>query len=157
MQSQISIMSPEMPPSDAVRVPNEAVDDPHRLACQFLNAYGQHDGELTLRHHRDQWLRWDGSAYRDLRAAELQAELTTFAKAEMNRANLAELAEAKKRPPVARKVTRRMIADVVHALASLTMLPSRTEPPCWIDGDDGERAAACGLTMQRRSSHVGTG
>jgi len=33
------------------------------------------------------------------------------------------------------KVTGRLIADVVHALESLTVLPSRLETPCWIGGE----------------------
>jgi putative DNA primase/helicase len=118
--------------------PNEAPDDPHRLARLFIDKYCRHAGKVTLRFWRDEWYRWDGSAYRIVPERELRAELTTLTKAEMDLANLdaqKKHADQDKDPPTVKKVTGRMIADVAHALASLTILPSGTEAPAWIDGD----------------------
>jgi putative DNA primase/helicase len=118
--------------------PIEAADDPHRLARLFVGKHCQHADGLTLKHWHEEWNRWDGSAYRILPENELRAELTATVKAEMDRLNLhAQIlaAAAGHDPPDTRKVTGRMVADVAHALASLTMLPSRTEAPTWIERD----------------------
>jgi putative DNA primase/helicase len=118
--------------------PNEANDDPHRLARLFIRERCEYADYLTLRFWREEWQRWDGSAYRTLPDKELRAELTATAKAEMDRLNLiAQILRAKEEsgpPPMVRKVTGRLIADVAHALASLTMLPAHVHAPTWLDG-----------------------
>jgi putative DNA primase/helicase len=118
--------------------PIEAADDPHRLARLFVSERCQHRDGPTLRFWCEEWLRWDGSKYGTLAEKELRAELTQAVKSDMDRLNLVAqgLAAAEgKSPPAVRKVTGRMIADVAHALASLTVLPSRVEPPAWVVGD----------------------
>jgi len=127
----------EPTPPEKGLAPNETADDPHRLARLFIGEHCQHADGLTLRYWREEWHRWDGSAYRILPDKELRAELTTSAKAEMDRVNLIaqKLAEKDKPLPTVRKVTGRMIADVAHALASLTVLHSRTDAPAWLVGD----------------------
>jgi putative DNA primase/helicase len=69
----------------------------------------------------------------------LRAELTAAVKAEMDRLNLVAQRKAegdaedeKKSKPFTQKVTGRLIADCAHALASLTMLPSRIDAPAWV-------------------------
>jgi putative DNA primase/helicase len=118
--------------------PNEAPDDPHRLARLFIRERCQCADGLTLRFYRGEWNRWDGSAYRVLPEKELRAELTISAKAEMDRVNLLaqQMAEKDEPPPEVRKVTGRMVSDVAHALTSLTVLPSRTEAPTWIGAEE---------------------
>src|SRR5262249_34970937 len=57
--------------------------------------------------------------------------------AEMDRLNLIAQKIAalnKEPPPVVRKVTARLVADVAHALTSLTVLPGRTDAPTWLSG-----------------------
>ena len=124
-------------PPEKPLTPLESADDPHRLARLFIAESCQHAEGLTLRFWREEWHHWDGSAYRILPDKELRGELTKSAKAEMNRVNLnaQKLVEKDTPPPTVRKVTGRMIADVAHALTSLTMLPSRTEAPAWLNGD----------------------
>jgi putative DNA primase/helicase len=126
----------EPTPPEKGLAPLEAADDPHRLARLFIRKRCQHPDGLVLRSWRDEWHRWDGSAYRVVPEKELRAELTQSGKAEMDRINLIAQKLAKDRPPpVARKVTSRLIADVAHALVSLTVLPSRVEAPAWMAGD----------------------
>ena len=117
--------------------PIEADDDPHRLARLFIRQKCHHADGSTLRYWREEWHRWDGSAYQTLSEKELRAELTAFVKLEMDRVNLTDQkrSENDKPLPVVRNVTGRLIADVVHALESLTVLPSRLETPCWIGGE----------------------
>ena len=130
------LLAAATPPAKPL-TPNEAPDDPHKLARLYIGERCQHADGLTQRFWREESYRWDGSAWRVIPDKELRAELTASAKAEMDRINLIaqKLAEKDKPPPVVRKVTARLIADVAHALASLTVLPSRTETPAWIDGD----------------------
>jgi putative DNA primase/helicase len=123
--------------STAGITPNEAPDDPHRLARLYIAERCTHADGLTLRFWRDEWHQWDGSAYRVVPKKELRAELTASAKEEMDRVNLvSQLTAPDKEPPTVRKVTGRMIADVEHALISLTVLPSRSEAPGWIGTEE---------------------
>jgi P4 family phage/plasmid primase-like protien len=128
--------APPSPPSQPTPGVYEAADDPHRLARLYIAERCEHRDGLTLRSRREQWHRWDGSAYREFPDAELQGELTASAKHEMDRLNLVaqESAEAGKPPPTVRKITRGMIGNVEMALASMTVLPSTVEPPLWRDG-----------------------
>jgi putative DNA primase/helicase len=125
-------------PPEKGLTPNEAADDPHRLARLYIGERCQHADGLTLRFWREEWHRWDGSAYCICPDKELRAELTASAKAEMDRINLIaqKLAEEDKPAPTVRKVTGRLTADIVHALSSLTVLPSQCESPEWINGDE---------------------
>ena len=122
-------------PPEKGLTPNEASDDPHRLARHFLDKRCQHADGLTLRFWRDEWNRWDGSVYCVVPAKELRADLTVSTKAEMDRLNLIaqKFADEEKGPPTVRKVTGGLVSDVAHALVSLTVLPSRTEAPAWLD------------------------
>jgi putative DNA primase/helicase len=122
--------------------PIEAADDPHRLARLFIAERCRHADGLTLRFWREEWQRWDGSAYRVLPDGELGAELTASVKREMDRVNLLaqKLAAAKgEKPPPARKVTRGLTGNVQLALASLTVLPGIVNQPTWLAGTVGER------------------
>jgi putative DNA primase/helicase len=115
----------------------EAADDPHRLAGIHLKECCEHTDGLTLRQYRDEWFSWEDT-WRVLPDRELASELTITTKAEMNRINLIAqaLAIAKgEKPPDVRKVTGRLIADVAHALASLTMLSGRIEAPAWLSSE----------------------
>jgi putative DNA primase/helicase len=117
--------------------PNEAQDDPHRLARSFLNHKCSHDDGYTLRHWREQWHRWDGTAYRTLSEIELRAEVTENSKSALDRANvITQRASNQNRTPTVRKVTGRLVSDVENALTSLTILPSSVEAPAWL-GDSG--------------------
>jgi putative DNA primase/helicase len=119
--------------------PKEAIDDPHRLARLFIYERCQVSGRLALRFHREEFHRWDGGYYRPVPEKELRGELTKSVKEEMDRANVIAQKEPPKKagapPPVAQKVTRTLISDVAHALASETLVPSLIEAPAWLDGD----------------------
>ncbi len=120
----------------------EAPDDPHRLARLFLADHTTKDGR-ALHCWREEWGKWDGTAYRTVPDKELKAQLCGRIKTEFDRLNKAAIAkweeaegvDDKGKPvpkPVARKVTTRLTSDVQHALASLALLPSTLETPAWI-------------------------
>jgi putative DNA primase/helicase len=129
---------PPTPPEKAI-TPLEAPDDPHRLARLFVRDSCMHPDGLALRYWREEWSRWDGTAYRVVADKELRAELTAAAKGELDRLNMLaqKLAAAnkEKKPDPVRKITSRLIGDVAHALASMTVLPGRIDAPAWLSGE----------------------
>lgn len=140
--------------------PNEAPDDPHRLARLFVEARRHPDG-LTLHYWRDQWHRWNGRAYEVVPETEVRANLCDAVKAEFDRVNVEELksyARRKKKGklqrgetrPAARHVTKSLLGNVLQALTGPAVIPASTEQPTWLNGDgrfpaDEVLAAADGL------------
>jgi putative DNA primase/helicase len=118
--------------------PREAPDDPHRLARLFLAEKCQHADSYTLRFFLEEWYRWVNGVYRVVPEKELRGELTVCVKNEFDRLNLAaqKVAAPGSEKPTVRKVTGRLVADVAHALASLTLLPGRAETPFWLGTGD---------------------
>ena len=119
--------------------PNEAADDPHRLARLFIKASCQHPDGLVVRYLRDEWHRWHGTAWRNLPAKELAAEITALAKEALDKDNVKEIPKKEARgekPPTVKKVTIRLAADVAHALASMTILSGQIDQPSWL-GEQG--------------------
>jgi putative DNA primase/helicase len=115
--------------------PIEAGDDPHRLARLYVAQSCVHDDGRKLHLWREEWHRWDGTAYRIVPAMELRAELTASAKREMDRLNvLAQIAGEQEKPRTVRKITGRLVSDVALALQSLTVLNSRVKAPAWLNG-----------------------
>jgi P4 family phage/plasmid primase-like protien len=140
-QERAGVLRKLLDEAQPVSVVNEAADDPHRLARLYITERCEHPDGLTLRRWREQWHRWDGSAYRAIPDAELQGELTASAKHEMDRLNMLALKriDPKDPPPTVRKITRGMIGNVEMALASLTCWPGTIEPPLWWDGKEWRR------------------
>jgi putative DNA primase/helicase len=103
----------------------EESGDPHRLARLYLGDQ-LHESGLGQRHWRDEHYRWDGTVYRPLPEGEVRAELCESVKAEADKGK-------PQQQPTAMKVTARLVSDVLHALVGMTLLPSRYEPPCWLD------------------------
>jgi P4 family phage/plasmid primase-like protien len=125
----------EAPRPPVAVAPLEAPDDPHRLARLYVDERCRHADGLTLRRYRSEWQRWGGSNYTALPDAELSAEVTASAKAELDRVNLQAQAVAAalgEPPPDAIKVTRNLIGNVEQALASLTVLPGSVEQSTWL-------------------------
>jgi putative DNA primase/helicase len=130
---------------EEIRV-NEAVDDPHRLARIYRDGWCLHRDFTTLRYHRGEYLRWDGSAYRPLATKEVNGHLNRTSKAEFDAANKQEIRDWIKRgkvnfkgescpEPQARKVGTRLIGDTTLALASMTLLEGSVQAPAWLIED----------------------
>jgi len=133
---------------------NEAPDDPHRLARAVLAEFRHRDGP-TLAWYRETFHVWDGSAYRPDPA--LPHRIVKLVKAEIDRQNRSALEAHREKartealaatlgrpsnPPIATRVTRRLIADVVQALASMTCIDQEPDAPFWIDPRPGDPAPA---------------
>jgi P4 family phage/plasmid primase-like protien len=158
---------PGPPPADAdatLGPVNEAADDPHRLARLFLADHATKDGP-AVRWWREEFHRWDRFAYRVLPDKEVRAELAERIKREFDRIHRLALWEKEKedadaeasgiegeksKPPVARKVTTRLLADVTLALSGMTLLPGTVEQPSWLTDDEPftpEHVLACNNTL----------
>jgi putative DNA primase/helicase len=126
--------------------PNEAADDPSRLARLFIDGGCRHPDGLMLRYWQGNCLGWDGGAYRAIPDDDVRARIHPIIKGEFDRLNVEEIVQwerdrdgdqrVKKGPPKALKVTRNLVADTVLALAGYTRLAPRTPQPSWLDGPD---------------------
>ena len=149
---------PSAPPPSNVTVdiaepirPNEAADDPHRLARVVLRKFTHADGP-TLAHFRESFHVWEGTCYK-ADPHFISVTLVNEVKAELDRQNLIAI-EAWRREvsgsvlagtpgrtpgsPVARKVTRVLVANVAQALAAMTSVDRDPEPPFWIHPQAGD-------------------
>ena len=108
---------------DDHRKPNEANDDPHRLARVYLETRCNHPDRTTLVYHMGEFHKWNG-AYRTILDKTIRADLTSTSKVEFNRINLDELEELHqantrkgKKEPTVIKVTTSLTNNIVQALA----------------------------------------
>jgi putative DNA primase/helicase len=152
------------PPSSPSRhpdhCPNGQEANPHRLALAFLTSGFAFAGGIGLRHWRDEFHAWDGSAYHTLPDGEIRAQLTRWIAgeferlyrlalsnmvaraAENGRSDASDRMPGNAHPPTARPgsvprpiaVTGRLVSDVLQALASLVIIASRQFPaqPAWL-------------------------
>jgi putative DNA primase/helicase len=118
---------------------NDAVDDPHRLARGFLVSVSG-----PLRFWRGDLFCWQNGAYRPVTDGDIRGELTNWIRREFQQIQRLELeawkADSRERkgpPPKTRKVTTRLLGDVVNAVRGACLLPSPIDPPAWIDGTTG--------------------
>ncbi len=127
--------------------PNEAEDDPHRLARIYRDQRCLEGGVLRVRYWNGGYLGHSGGRYRDLPAEELKADLGTKIKEEFDRLNVEAIARWRqagddKPKPLARKVTQTLKVNTAGNLASLTLVPtgdvkgspSVRSMPAWLDG-----------------------
>jgi putative DNA primase/helicase len=120
--------------------PNEAIDDPHRLARTYVEKRRSHADGPTLRFHRDEKFAWDGRAYRPIPDGDLRAEVSAAVKVIFDDANRGDI-EARHRDgrsgpmPVAQKVGTKLVADIMQAIASQVIIDSRIDAPAWLSDD----------------------
>jgi P4 family phage/plasmid primase-like protien len=137
--------------------PNEAIDDPHRLAVANLERYAALTDGGTIRYWREEWYVYKANRYRKISPKEFAAKISGSVKEEFNRANiLAQMAWEKSRQkqdeetdksgkpkprPEARKVTRDIVANVIQATSSMQILSSEIELNSLIDSS-GRRSGS---------------
>lgn len=122
----------EVQPGEVKPVPAEQPDDPDRLARLNLEVYRKHTGG-DLKYYRQQWLKWKNSRYQLIEPNELRAKVWQTIKAEFDRLYFEENAE------FSRKVTSRLVSNVIAAMESYCVVSGNIEIPCWIDGPIRER------------------
>ncbi len=119
-----------------------ADDDPHRLARVFLEEHCPYERIVFW---RGQYWSWD-TYYRSLYDQDLRADVTKAIKAEFDRINVEKQLRALARQKggqkeddeeeaaKVRKVTTRLVGDVIQAVRSIVKLPGHVEQQTWIDG-----------------------
>jgi len=120
----------------------EEIDDPYLIARMLLDPDDDH--LPAWRYWRDNWCRFSGSAYEPAEGSEVKGLISRVAKKHFDEVNriARELAKAEGRDddgktpklPKARKVSRSLVNNVLDALRSMVILPSRLESPSWFDG-----------------------
>ncbi|MEL6895364.1 MAG: phage/plasmid primase, P4 family, partial [Planctomycetota bacterium] len=121
---------------------DEADDDPHRLARANLERYRERGRDL--RNWRGEWYQYKGTHYQRISTSGLRNRITAAIKSELDRTWIERIERQgdDDTPPV-RKVTTRLLTDVVQATAGLTYLKDSTEHGSWI----GEGPPNC-IAMQ---------
>ena len=121
---------------------------PMAVARQLVTAkYMNADQYLTLRNHRGDFYRWDGTCWPEIDRRDVRGAAYGY----LEHADY--LDDDKKRKPFA--PTRRKVDDVVDALRAVTLVSSSSEPPCWIDGRTGPPASEV-IAMTNGLLHVPT-
>ncbi|MEV5959611.1 phage/plasmid primase, P4 family [Streptomyces sp. NPDC051987] len=113
--------------------------NPLAVARRLLPDWQTDDGRLTYRRWRASWMRWNGTCWREVDEAEIRKamyerlEHTVF------------LAPGKDGEPEERDwaPTKPKISNLLDALGSITLLPTDTDAPAWVD-TDGTTADAAG-------------
>ena len=114
--------------------PDEALNDPHRLARFYLERQA-HPDHSKLAFFREQFWVWTGTYWIARPDAEMNAELNKFCKYKLD-ADFAAIAampveEEKKRPTVP-KVTTGLVSNVVQALSGKTLVRQEVVQPSWL-------------------------
>jgi len=124
--------------------PLEHPDDPHRLASGYLLSIDPPGKPRTLRFQSGEFLEWVAGAYRPLTGDEVKARLTEWVRADFEEVWKWEWEAWNDDPnhdpdkePRVRKISVRLLGDVINVLKSLVILSAETTPPCWLDGEDG--------------------
>jgi P4 family phage/plasmid primase-like protien len=130
---------------DTDLTPNEAIDDPHRLAVANIERYAALTDGGEIAHWRSEWFIYKPKhhCYRRTEAREFSSEVGWAIKEEFNRANIKaqRIWEDNRRKqqeetdkagnptprPEARKVTKSLITNVLEATASINTIPGSIE------------------------------
>lgn len=139
---------PVAPPSDGPpdddREPPEpacgdAPDNPHRLAAAVLRSLPAG----TLRFWRDQFCEWSAGAFAVVPDSGVRAVVTRVCREqfvlafEREHADWEALGCPDGEQPAVRKVSVRLVGDVLNVLRSLVIVPGEVEPQAWLDGATG--------------------
>ena len=128
---------PEVPATAELPAP----DAPMAVARAVEPDFTQR-GALTLRHWRNQWMRWEGSAWSDVDTSAVRmllyrrTEHATYRRRDKQGNPIS----------VGWKPSKARIANLLEALAAVVYLDTRQEIPSWLDGvrgPDPTRVIAC--------------
>jgi putative DNA primase/helicase len=124
------------PPAVATLLPNEADDDPHRLARVNLERYASLTNGATIRFWRNEFWTWrpDRGCYHKIEIEEFKAKIMATIKAYFDELNIEQQAEEwREDPPEVHKVTGHMIGNVLSATKSMTIVPASVEQGTWLE------------------------
>lgn len=122
--------------------PNEAPDDPHRLARAFIASEDHSStptGLPTYRFYREIWYRWDGVNFASVHNTELRGLVAAFIKREFDRLNIEDMRSSGAsggQPPVAMSVSGSIVSNVILAMSGECLVAGGALMPYWLDGRD---------------------
>ncbi|WP_037879649.1 DNA primase family protein [Streptomyces sp. NRRL F-5727] len=109
--------------------------NPLAVARRIMPDWHTEDGHLRLRRWRGSWMRWTGTCWREYDEQQMRAGLykrlehaTFFAGVDKNGEP-----EVREWAP-----TKTKISNLLDALGAITLLPTETDAPSWIDGERGK-------------------
>ncbi|MFD8815755.1 phage/plasmid primase, P4 family [Streptomyces sp. NPDC059627] len=124
--------------------------NPLAVARRLLPDWQTEDGHPVYRRWRGSWMRWTGTCWRELDEAQIRASMYTRLEHAMY------LAPGKDGEPEKRDwaPTKQKISNLLDALGAITLLPTDTDAPAWLDGDDASETddgpiVACGNGLLR--------
>ncbi|WP_308294706.1 phage/plasmid primase, P4 family [Streptomyces sp. JJ66] len=105
--------------------------NPLAVARCLLPDWHEDDGRLVFRRWRSSWMRWHRSHWRELDEQQVRAGLyRRLEHAVYYGVNNKGEPEARPWAP-----TKTKLSNLLDALAAITLLPTDTDAPAWIDGD----------------------
>ncbi|MCX4907062.1 phage/plasmid primase, P4 family [Streptomyces sp. NBC_00878] len=109
--------------------------NPLAVARRLLPDWQTQDGRLLFRRWRASWMRWNGSCWREAEEAQIRKAMYTRLEHTIYRAPGKDgQSEERDWAP-----TKQKIGNLLDALGSITLLPTDTDAPAWVDdqGDTG--------------------
>jgi P4 family phage/plasmid primase-like protien len=112
----------------------ELLDDPHRLAREWLSKNAAHPEGGRLRFYREEFWRWRDTHWSSVPDSEMRAGVARFCKTQLDHDHAALVAEwtGDDSPPRVPKVTRELVSNVLQALAGEALLPREVPQPVWL-------------------------
>ncbi|MEU5302750.1 phage/plasmid primase, P4 family [Streptomyces noursei] len=113
---------------------------PMAVARRLLPDWQTEDGQLAYRRWRGSWMRWTGTCWRELDEAQVRAAMYERLEHAVYRAP-AKDGETEERDWAP---TKQKIGNLLDALGAITLLPTDTDAPAWLNGQrDGGPIVAC--------------
>lgn len=130
-----------------------APSNPLAVARRLLPDWQTEGGQLTCRRWRGSWMRWTGTCWRELDEAQTRAAMYERLEHVVYRAP-AKDGETDERDWAP---TKQKISNLLDALGAITLLPTDTDAPAWLDGSveqEGGRIVACENGLLRISDRA---
>ncbi|MFJ6664023.1 phage/plasmid primase, P4 family [Streptomyces sp. NPDC091383] len=113
--------------TDAEELP--APSNPLAVARRLLPDWQTEDGQLTHRRWRASWMRWQGTCWREIDEAQVRKAMYERLEYAVYRAPTKD-GETEERDWAP---TKQKISNLLDALGSITLLPTDTDTPSWVD------------------------
>jgi putative DNA primase/helicase len=110
-----------------------APSNPLAVARRLLPDWQTEDGRLVCRRWRASWMRWTGTCWRELDEAQMRAAMYT----RLEHATYTTLGKDNKPEVHDWAPTKQKIGNLLDAMGAITLLPTDTDAPAWID-DQGD-------------------
>ncbi|MFJ2566717.1 NTP-binding protein, partial [Streptomyces sp. NPDC087568] len=127
-----------------------APSNPLAVARRLLPDWQTEDGHLVCRRWRGSWMRWTGTCWKELDEAQMRASMYT----RLEHAFYSAPGKDGQPEPRDWAPTKQKIGNLLDALGAITLLPTDTDAPAWIDREqageqDGSPIVACSNGLLR--------